>query len=181
MNLILEIPYIMNICRVSSLIDQDVLKIHLKEAQEDLQDILGGEFYEEIDSQYTAGTLSDDNKSLYENYIKDLLAWRSYHDYLGFSQSASTPTGERSFNDENSNLLADVAMYSKEKNVREKYIKKKQRLINYLKLEQSKDSTKFPKWLDRCKDEFSFAITSISRDAKKDNYISINKSSTFNE
>lgn len=181
MNLILEIPYIMHVCRVSHNIEQDVLKIHLKEAQEDLQDILAGEFYEEIESQYMTKTLSSDNQPLYEDYIKDFLAWKTYHDYLGFSQSASTPTGERSFNDENSTLLADVSLYSKEKNVRSKYFKKKQRLINYLKLQRSKDSTKFPKWLDTCRDEFSFAITSITRDGKKDNYISVNKSSALNE
>lgn len=182
MNLILEIPYIYHVCKLSENIETDVVKIHLKEAQEDLQDILGGEFYEEIDSQYTAGTITQgSNAVLYEDYIKDFLAWKTYHDYLGFSQSASTPTGERSFNDENSTILADVALYSKEKNVREKYIKKKYRLINYLKLERSKDANAFPKWVDNCKEEMSFAITSISRDTRKDNFISVNKSTYRNE
>lgn len=181
MNLIIEIPYIMHVCQLSHNIAQDVLSIHIKEAQEDLQDVLGGEFYEEIASQYAAQTLSADNQTLYDDYVKDFLAWKTYHDYLGFSQSASTPTGERSFNDENSTLLVDVALYSKEKNIREKAVKKKFRLINYLRNERSKDSTKFPKWVDTCKEEMSFAITSVSRDSRKDNFISVNKSNTFNE
>lgn len=181
MSLILEIPYIMHTCNISHHIQQDVLKVHLKEAQEDLEDILGGEFYEEIESEYTAQSFSTDNKALYDRHIKDFLAWKTYHDYLGFSQSASTPTGERSFNDENSTLLTDVALYSKEKNVRSKYIKKKQRLINYLTLEKKKDSTKFPKWNACPKEEFSFAITSVSRNSYKDNFISVNKANTHNE
>ena len=181
MKLILEIPYIYHVCQLSENLEQDRVKIHLNEAQEDLQDLLGGEFYEEIETQYLAKTLSTDNKTLYDDYLKDFLAWKTYHDYLGFSQSANTPTGERSFNDENSTLLTDVALYSKEKNVRIKYIKKKQRIITYLNLERSKDSTKFPKWNNACREEFSFAITSVSRNTKKDNYISVNKASSYNE
>ena len=178
---ILEIPYIFHTCMLSHNIEKDKLKIHLQEAQEDLEDILGGEFYEEIETQVVGSILTTDNNSLYDPYIKDFLAWKAYHDYLGFSQRASTPTGERSFDDDNSTILQDVQLYSFEKSVRNKYIKKKQRLINYLKLQRSRDATKFPKWVDYCKEEFGFAITAVTRDQRKDNIISVNKSTTFNE
>jgi len=52
-------------------------------------------------------------------------------------------------------------------------------LINYLKLSQSRDATAFPLWEDSCKEEFSFAITSVSRE--KDATISINRVITDNE
>lgn len=183
MKLILELAYLNEACNLSQNIDEKQFKIHLKEAQEQLETVLGAEFYEEIEDQYnvSGSSFTPDNETLYEDYIKDYLAWATYYDYLGFSQRASTPTGEREFNDENSSLVSDIKMYSFEKNVHKKYIDKKWRMINFLRLQRAKDATKYPKWVDNCVDEMSFAITAVSRNTTKDYYISVDKAIKRNE
>lgn len=183
MKLLLELSYLKEACNLSTNIDEKQFKIHLKEAQEELEGLLGPEFYAEIEDQYAVGgsSFSDDNDALYENYIKDYLAWGTYHDYLGFSQRASTPTGERQFEDENSTILDDVKLFSFEKNVRKKYVDKKFRMINFLRLQRDKDPTKYPLWEDKCINEMSFAISSVGRNSTKDNLISVDKTIKRNE
>ena len=179
MNYLIPLAYINEATFVSPNIDEKKMKGNLEEAQADLKDILGAEFYEQIEDQYVNETFTTANDTLYEDYIKQFLAWQAYFYSLGFSQSESTPTGERQFLDENSTILEDVKLYSKEKNVRRRALRYKYDLINYLKLSQSRDATAFPLWEDSCKEEFSFAITSVSRD--KDATISINRVITDNE
>lgn len=179
MNLLVPIAYIQEVCLLSDNIDQKKILVALDMAQEDLEDILLGEFYEEIETQYLAGTLTSDNNSLYDPYIKKFLAWQTNYHYLGHSQSSSTPTGEREFTDENSTLINDVSLFAKEKKLLARANKQKYKLINFLKLEQSKDSTKYPLWEDDCKEYMSFAITSV--DKKSDALIKVNKSITTNE
>lgn len=183
MKLILELSYLNEACNLSENIDEKQFKIHLKEAQEQLEGVLGAEFYEEIEDQYAVGgsSFSADNDTLYENYIKDFLAWATYFDYLGFSQRSSTPSGERQFEDENSSILSDVKLYSFEKNVKKKYVDKKYRMINFLRLQRAKDSTKYPKWEDKCINEMSFAISAISGNTVKNNFISVDKTIKRNE
>lgn len=183
MKQLIPLAYLNEACSVSLNVLDTKLKADLDEAQSDLRDVLGAEFYAEIESQYDIGnnTLSAANAALYDPYIKQFLAWQAYFYSLGFSQSASTPTGEREFSDANSTILADVKLYSKEKNVRRRASRYKYDLINYLRIERSKDSTAFPLWSDSCRDEISFAISSIERDAMSDNIFSINKATNRNE
>lgn len=179
MNYLIPLAYINEACAVSENTDEKKLKADLEEAQSDLREILGPEFYEQIDDQYTNETLTSANDALYEGYIKQFLAWQAYFYHLGFSQAGHTPSGLREFKDENSEILADVKLYSYEKNVRKRALRYKYDLINYLRLEQSKDSTAFPMWEDNCKQEFSFAITSISKENNAT--ISINRVIKDNE
>jgi hypothetical protein len=178
---LIPLSYINEACFVSLHIDDKKMEANLQEAQEDLKAVLGVEFYDEIESQYDAagGSFGTDNETLYEDYIKKYLAWQAYLYHLGFSQSDSTATGQREFNDANSTLIADVKLYSFEKNVRRRATKYKFDIINYLKLAQSKDSTKFPKWIGYCENEFGFAISSISK--KDDHIITIDKIIKNNE
>lgn len=183
MKFLIPLSYLNEACFLSLNIDEKKFKMVLKISQEDLRDILGGEFYEEIETQYDPAndTFTTANATLYEDYLKDYLAWATYHRFLGFSQSESTPTGERSFNDDNSTLLADVALYSKEKNVKAMVSRYKDNIINYLRLQRSIDSTSFPLWQDCYKEEFGFGISCIERDAEKDQIISITKATRGNE
>lgn len=183
MKLLIPLAYLNEACNLSSNIDEKEFKMVLKIAQEDLRDILGGEFYEEIESQYepSGDTLTAANSTLYEDYLKDYLAWATYHRHLGFSQSKSTPTGEREFNDENSTILADVKLFSKEKNVREMVARYHNRIINYLENEQAKDSTAFPLWQGCKKGDFSWGISGVERNSNCDKIFSINKAVTGNE
>lgn len=183
MKFLIPLSYLTEACFMSSNINEKEFKMNLKLAQEDLRDILGPEFYSEIETQYspTSDTLTPDNANLYEDYLKDYLAWRTYYISLGMSQSKSTPTGERQFNEESSTILEDVKFFSKEKTVLERSSQYKNRIINFLRLEKSKDSTKYPKWKDQCVDQFGWAISSITRDSHADAVISINKASISNE
>ncbi len=183
MKLLIPLDYLTEACGLSRNIDEKVFKMNLNIAQEDLKDLLGPEFYAEIETQYNpqGDTLTAANSTLYEDYLKQYLAWGTYHRYLGFSQSASTPTGERQFTDENSTILEDVKLFSKEKNVREMVARYKNRIINYIELEQSKDSTAFPLW-DGCKKgDFSWGISGVERNSHRDKIYSINKAVVGNE
>jgi hypothetical protein len=177
---LIPIAYLNEACFLSLNTDDKKYRMCLKMAQEYLSDkVLGSEFYEQIDSQYAAGSLSADNGILYERYLKDFLAWRTYYMYLKFSQDDSTPTGFREHTDENSSLLTDVKMYSKEKNVVAQSKVYEYRITSYIKNERSKDSSKFPLWYDNCKPQSSFCITAI--DKKSNVSISVNKAILNNE
>lgn len=179
MNYLIPIAYINEATTNSQNIDEKKMKGNLEEAQSDLRGILGVEFYEEIDDQYVNETFTTANDALYEGYIKQFLAWQSFFYSLGFSQAESTPTGMRQFTDENSTILEDIKLHDFEKNVLRRATRYKHDLINYLRLKQEEAATNFPLWDDSCKEEFSFAITSVSRD--KDAIISINRVITDNE
>lgn len=181
--LLIPLAYLNEACFLSLNIDEKKFKMVLKIAQEDLRDILGGEFYAEIETQYSplADTFTTANATLYEDYLKDFLAWATYHRYLGFSQSESTPTGERSFLDDNSTLLQDVALFNKEKNVKDMVTRYRNNIVNYLRLQRSILSTSFPLWVDTCKEDFGWGITSIARDSTADKIFSITKAVRGNE
>lgn len=177
---LIPVEYLNEACFLSLNTDDKKYNIILKDAQMDLEDILGQEFYAEIETQYDQNTFTSDNDTLYEGYIKDFLAWQAYFHYLKFANIEATPTGIREFTDENSSLIADVKMYSLEKNVKQKAIRYRDRMINYIKTQQANDSTKFSLYTDGCKEQMSFAITSISKD-KDHNMIKVNKAVNLNE
>lgn len=183
MKLLIPLAYLNEACNLSQNIEEKEFKMVLKIAQEDLQDVLGAEFYAQIETQYQPAndTFTTANATLYEDYLKDYLAWSTYFRYLGFSQSKSTPTGEREFKDENSDILGDIKLASKEKNVRNMVARYKNRIINYLTLEQSKDSTAFPLWEGCKRGDFGWGISGIERDSHADKIYSINKAVTGNE
>jgi len=176
--MLLELSYLNEVCFLSLNTDDKKYNIGLKLAQMDLRDLLGGEFYEEIERQDSEGFTSD-NDTLYTLYIKDYLAWQTYFHYLKFSQADSTPTGIRQFNDENSSVLDDVKLWSFEKNVLGVATKYKDAMINYMKLEQAKDTTKFPLWENSCKTVYSFAISAV--DKSSDSVLKVNKAIITNE
>lgn len=171
--------YLNEVCFLSLNEDDKKYQMVLKVSQDEFKDILGAEFFEELDDQITNATLTTDNDTLYEDYIKDALAWLTYYNYTRFSNFNPTPTGLREFNDENSSVLSDVKMYSAEKNVYNMFTRYKNRMLNFLKLEQEKDSTKYPKYDKKCRDEFGFAISVI--DKKSDALLKVNKSTIVNE
>ena len=63
---LIPLSYLNEACFLSLNIDAKKFQMVLKLAQEDLQDVLGTEFYEEIVSQYPS-SLSTDNEALYED------------------------------------------------------------------------------------------------------------------
>ena len=183
MKLLIPLAYLNEACFLSLNIDEKKFKMCLKIAQEDLRDILGGEFNEQIETQYAPAndTFRTASATIYEDYLKDYRAWATYYRFLGFSQSESTPTGERSFKDDNSEILADVNLYSKSQEIKAMVSRYKSRIINYLQNQQDILSTNFPLWYNSCDSDFGFGISCIARDSRNDKVISITKAVTANE
>lgn len=181
--LLIPLSYLNEACFLSLNIDEKKFKMCLKIAQEDLRDVLGAEFYAEVETQYAPAndTFTTANATLYEDYIKDFLAWATYHRFLGFSQSESTPTGERSFTDDSSTILTDLALNAKEKNVKNMVTRYKDRMVNYMRLQQTILSTNFPLWDDKCVTDFGWGISGIERDSHRDKIISVTKAVRGNE
>lgn len=178
---LIPIAYLNEVCFLSLNTNDKKYQAALDEAQDDLSEIIGVQFYNQIVTQYSTNptSFSADNEALYEGYIKKYLAWQTNLNYIGFENSDSTPTGRRKFIDENSELLSGVEMWAYEKKVNGKVQKYKGKMISFLRLEQEKDSTKYPLYHHRCKEDFSFGITSIT---KKDyTLFKANKSITNNE
>ncbi len=161
---LLEISYLTEAVMLSKNIDERKFKMSLKLAQEQLSMTLGPEFYEQIISQFSSDppSLTADNTTLYEDYIKDFLAWQTYVEFIAFSQLDSTPTGFREHVDENSTIAQDMRFFSLSKNVRIQADNYKNKIITFLKLAQEKDSTKYPLWKACQPDTFAFGISSIS-------------------
>ena len=178
---LIPLAFINEACNVSININEKEMKPNLVEAQEDLRALLGAEFYDEIESQYSGQSFTSANDSLYEGYIRNFLAWHSYLYSLGFAQSKSTPTGEREFNDDNSSLISDIKLVAKEKNIKRRAEKYKSAMIDFLRLEQSKNSTAYPKWRGYCEEKFSFGITSVQADSTEANIFSVNKATVVNQ
>lgn len=170
---LIPLQYLNEACFLSLNEDEKKYNMVLKQAQDDLKDILGKAFYDQIETQYQS-TFSAANSELYEDYIKDFLAWQTYYYYLQFVNVNATPTGIREFGEENSEIASDLKMFSLEKNVMNRAMKYKGRMISFLKKEKQVSSTNFPLWREKC-DSYgiSFAISSISK--KNTEHIQINK------
>ena len=176
---LIPLAYLNEACFLSLNENDKKYQMVLKIAQDNLKQVLGGEFYSQIETQYQANTLSADNDALYDPYIKDFLAWQTDLYYQGFGNSNSTPTGNREFNDENSSVISDVKQYALEKNIKKMVNFYKGELLNFIKAAQANDSTKYPLWEEQCKTEFSFGITAVSK--QSDVLFKVNKTITNNE
>ncbi len=159
---LIEIAYLQTTCFLSQNIPVEKFQPVIEMAQEDLRDILSQPLYDEIVAQFSTApkSLSPANAALYE-YIKKYLAWQTNFYWQKFANSDSTPTGQREFNDENSSLLTDVNKYSFEKNVRERATNYRFAMINFMKTARTNNVDAYPLWVESCREEMSFAITSV--------------------
>jgi len=177
---LIPLSYLNEVCFLSLNEDDKKYQMALDQAQDTLVEVIGIEWYQELLTQYDADTLSADNDAFYEDSgLKKYLAWQAYFNYLKFANVNATPTGIRTFNDDNSALATDIQMYSLEKNVLSNVNRYKGMMVNYLALAQSKDSTKYPLYRERCRDEYSFGITPIDKESNA--MLRINKSMLRNE
>lgn len=179
MKQLIPIAYLNEECFLSINTDDKKYKRVISMAQDDLKDVLGRGLFEEIQTQYDGDSLSAANDTLYEDYIKKFLAWRAYFNHTKFANFEDTPTGIRTFSDENSTVVDDIKMYSLEKNILERANKYKYDLVNFLKESRANDSTAYPLWNDGCRDYMSFAITAI--DGCNNEIIKVNKAINTNE
>jgi hypothetical protein len=176
---LIPLSYLNEACFLSLNVDAKKYQMLLKITQDNLKQLLGAEFYLEIETQYDGNTLSEDNDALYDPYLKDYIAWRAYSEYIGFSNADETPTGTRKFKDENSDLLSDVEMYARQRNIVSKVTFYRGEMINFIKQAKENYPTKYPLYTERCIEEFSFGITSV--DKRSNALFKVNKTITNNE
>lgn len=176
---LIPVEYLNEACFLSLNEDDKKYKMCLKIAEDDVKTTLGREFYEEIQTQYIANTLTEANETIYENYLKDYLAWQTYFKYLAFANVNATPTGIRTFSDDNSNIADNLEMYSLQKNVKEQADRYKFQLINFIKETKLNDTSAYPLFTCDCKEYLSFAITSV--DKTSDSLFKVNKATSTNE
>lgn len=161
----IAVAYIQQTCFLSQNIALEKLNIALEMAQDDLRDLFGSSFYDQLKAQYETSPVptgfSAENLAVYDPYIKKYLAWQSYFYFLIFGNQDSTPTGFRAFTDENSSILDDVSMYSLEKNVRGQAYKYRGKMLSFLNQAKKANSASYPYYHEKCADEFAFAITSV--------------------
>lgn len=181
MKLLIPLDYLTEACFLSVNIDEKKFKMVLKLAQDQLKVILGPEFYDQISTQYEpqSDTFTTANETLYEDYIKDFLAWETYSHYMKFGQVDSTGTGIRQFKEDHSDILSDVKASAHERNVSKMAETYKNNLINFLIESQTNDSTAYPLWENKCTTEMSWGISGIA--AKSDALFMVNKAVTQNE
>jgi hypothetical protein len=160
---LIPVAYLQEQCLISDNVDDKKIRVAIEMAQEDLEDTIGREFYDQIKTQYEANTLTSDNNSFYDPYVKKYLAWQAYFYFVGHAQEDSTATGFRNFTDENSSLISDVNLYAKEKKIRERADRHKSKMINFLNEAQANDSTKYSLWEGGCKEVTGVAFTAIDK------------------
>lgn len=181
--LLIPLDYLTEACFLSVNNSDKKYKMALKLAQDQLKSVLGREFYEEIETQYAPqnDTLSTANATLYEDYIKDYLAWESYAFYVRFSQGDDTPTGLREFKEENSELISDIKLSAREKNIQQSAQFYRNELINFLRESQANDSTAYPLWTYCVNSEMSWGISGVSLNGEATRIFSVNKAVTNNQ
>lgn len=181
MKYLIPISYLSEACALSENIPEKKYTMVIKMAEEDLEGILGMQLFKEMKQQYDNGNMSADNDGLYEYVVKDYLAWRTYFHHLKFSQSESTPTGERQFTDENSTILDDVKLYSKEKNVKNRADQLAGKIVTYIRQVKKNTPTAFTLFSECGVSVSGFSITSIAGNGQYRQGISIHKSISSNE
>lgn len=179
---LIPLHYLNEACFLSVNEDDKKYAMCLKMSEGDLKSILGRDFYNELQTQFDTTTFTPDNEELYEEAIKDYLAWRTYFHYLKFANVNATPTGIRTFNDDNSSLAEDIKMYSLEKNVKAQFVKYQNDIINTIKRIRNTNKDAYPLY-DTCGGApvETFCFTSITGCSRAQVNISVGKSLFSNE
>lgn len=179
--LLIPLDYLTEACFLSVNTNEKKYKMCLKLAQDQLKVVLGPEFYDEISTQYgaQADTFTAANETLYENHIKDYLAWETYSQYMLFAQNDSTPTGIRKYTEEHSEILTDIQAHAHERNVSKKAEDYRNTMITFIKEAQANDSTAYPLFTGCHRQEMSWGISSVS--AQSDALYMVNKAVNTNE
>jgi len=159
---LIPLHYLNEACFLSLNEDDKKYAMCLDMSEDDLKGILGRAYFTELTTQYNANELTEDNSNLYEEAIKKYLAWRTYFHYLKFANVTATPTGMRTFNDDNSSLAEDIQMYSLEKHVKAQFVKYQNEITNYIKSIRVTNASAYPLF-DSCGGGTvnNFSITAI--------------------
>lgn len=180
---LIPLDYLNEACFLSVNEDDKKYAMCLKMAEHDLKGIIGAAYLAELQTQFTASNFTADNESLYEEAIKDYLAWRTYFHYLKFANVTATPTGIRTFNDENSSLAEDIQMYSLEKHVKEQFVSYQNGIVTHIKKTRAANKDAYPLYDDACGvvPANNFSITAINGCGRADINHQVSKAIFNNE
>lgn len=159
--------YLRTECDISQNVDDKSLDNRIKWAQDSLRMLLGTTFYNEIETQYTAKTLTSDNTALFDPYIKQFVAWQAYEYYLTHANYSHTRTGLRKHLDDVSEVISDkymgeVLAFSKNKTA---YYRGE--MLSYLKQQQYADQSKYPLYDAGCNTNYGTGGVQISAISKR--------------
>jgi hypothetical protein len=149
---------------ISQNVENKNLDNPIKRAQDVLKFILGKAFYEEIEGQVSAETLTTDNEDLYDPYIKKFIAWQAYEFYAIRANVYESRSGFRQFSEENSEIANETIMSNIIKDAKQWTQFYKGELLTFIKQQQRIDSRKYPLYRD-CGDKQGngFHITAITK------------------
>lgn len=168
MNKLITYAYFKKETDIADIVEVQVLDNPIKWAQDQLEFMLGREFYDEIYTQGTTTptTFSTANGSLFDPFVKQFLAWTAYHDYIIKANSYETRTGVRVFKEENSDPASDGMMNNRIKLAYDKMVFYKGKMINYILEQQNASSSNFPLYKKDCQNMklgSSFGITGVKK------------------
>jgi len=114
MNLLISKNDLIEQCSVSINVDDKDANVAIKQAHNKLKAIFCRDFYNELLTQYEAGTLTADNTALM-SYVIDYLVWEAYVSLTVVGSFSHTKSGFREHTDENSNPVDNnrIAMIKK--------------------------------------------------------------------
>lgn len=101
---------------ISKNIQSELLEPYLLVAEEFfVYPILGDALVSEFKNQLTGNTLSDLNKTLLIQYVRPVVGYGAWHEYIPFSYVKSTQKGEVSqFSDNSSTPAIDIVSYKRQ-------------------------------------------------------------------
>lgn len=162
---LISYAYLRTECDISQNIPDQELDAKIRWAQDMLKMLLGKSFYDQIVSQFQAGTLTADNTALFDPYIKQFLAWQAHEDWLIKANFKDTRAGFRVHREDNSDPVSDANMAILIKAAKSKSSTYKNELIGFLNEEQARSSSKYPLYDPDCelKTSTGTRITSVSK------------------
>jgi len=102
MNLLITKNDLIEHCGLSENTNDVKVNIAIQQAHNKLQSILCRDYYNELKTQFLAGSLTAENQTFLDDYVKFFLTWEAYASFCIVGTFAQTKAGFRQHTDENS-------------------------------------------------------------------------------
>jgi hypothetical protein len=129
--------------------------------------LIGPAFYDQLVSQIitTPTSLSTENNTFFDPYVKQYLAWQAYEFYIIKANSYETRTGVRVFKEDNSDPASDKLMGEQIAMAKRQTQFYKETMINFLRTSQRVSTSAYPLYTqDGCVSTGGgFGISAVSK------------------
>lgn len=167
---------------ISQSVEDSVLDRKVKKAQDQLEFIIGRNFYAELVSQAITNPVSftPNNLAFFDPYVKQYLAWQAYEYYIVRANTYETRMGIRIYKEDNSDAASDKTIGEMVARAKEDSQFYKGKMINFLLESQKVTAGSYPLYTDKCGEKMGpgFQITAINGRSNK--YERINIKTTTN-